>query len=266
MQHSIFQIDDIDYHLIQNCPIKTIVKLSTINKYYYHVTHDRLFPYRECFNRSITFTEWPNARVFLIACLYGNIDIINFIRNETNINFNDAINTGFQLACSHNNLPIAKYIFNTFKIDIHNDNDYAFRWSCKNHCFDIIKWMFDEINFPVNNLSFDMIKLLFINTKLDIKHIDKKNNWIINFSYCSFWSDVFLYQVIIRNFEVAEYIGKNMFINIKLIYKIIITYIDYYIDINCNDDIDNSINTIIENFRSNNVDIHELKMHLLRKN
>lgn len=233
---SLFPISDIDYHFINICTPDILLKLSKVNWYYKNLTYSKLFPFREFFSKQHFQTnEKIDDMNFVQACYYGNIDVLKYVTKSI-ISQSD-LDMGFQFACMRNNLEIAKYLVANYAINIHDDNDYAFRWSCRNHCFDTAFWLLDK--YTINKAD-EHLPLLYNKTCLEMKHLQYPNIKSINVN----WDDICLSQLLVKNFDVAKYIGITFNVDFIWIYKRIVKFTD--IDIDANDRRDIAIMKIID--------------------
>lgn len=78
---SIFQLEDIDYYLVQYLDPEDKAKLSIVNKYYYNLFKDDLINFKD-YHKYINFQR----KTLLSAVKFGKLDVVKWIYKKDNTN------------------------------------------------------------------------------------------------------------------------------------------------------------------------------------
>lgn len=109
------------------------------------------------------------------ACVYGCLEIVEFLLNDKHINPNRDINFAFVFACREGHLEIVKILLNDKRTDPSRDNNKSLKYACYGGYLEIVKLLLDDSRIKLTSDLFDNL----MNCKHDdIKIIlrDKMNN------------------------------------------------------------------------------------------
>jgi ankyrin repeat protein len=107
-------------------------------------------------------SETDDTDQFIEACKNGNLDMIKWILEVSDIDFNKYGNEGFMTACLNNHYQIVKLMLDHYRdIDIHYNNEESF---IKTECNSVITILIKYSNYTDTRLRYHNGVKYIINT------------------------------------------------------------------------------------------------------
>ena len=162
---SLFTITDIDYYLVDFLSINDLISLLAVNSYYYHVINSykryniarRFHEHKDEIDKCMKceFTCNINNELFIKACHYGDLEIVQYLLSKYIIDIHAADDFAFVTACECGNLDICQFLCAQGNVNVSTITpgfkEAPFTLACIHGHLDVAQWLYRNFPIDINN-------------------------------------------------------------------------------------------------------------------